>query len=57
MYVPPPPLLADEAGAAPLLELLGLLEQADRAATTAALVATATPIVLNLRDTCTVIPL
>jgi hypothetical protein len=56
VYVPPPPF-ADEAGAAPLLELLGLLEQADRAATTAALVAMATPIVLNLRDTCTVIPL
>jgi hypothetical protein len=54
VYVPPP--LADEAEAEPLLELLGL-EQADRAATTAAPVASATPIVLNLRDTCTVIPL
>jgi hypothetical protein len=55
VYVPPP--LADEAEAAPRLELLGLLEQADRAATTAAPVAMATPIVHNLRDTCTVIPL
>jgi hypothetical protein len=54
VYVPPPPPLADEAEAEPVLELL---EQADRAATTAALVAMATPIVLNLRDTCTVIPL
>jgi len=56
VYVPPP--LADEAEAEPEPEpLLELLEQADRVATTAAPVASATPIVLNLRDTCTVIPL
>jgi hypothetical protein len=52
VYVPPP--LADEAEAEPLLELL---EQADRAATTTAPVAMTAPIDLNLRDTCTVIPL